>query len=132
MLGGMRRLLLCLLCLLCALTLGCAGTFEEARLAGIKARKEAPATAGSGALRDDARCKALDDARISAGANAKGLGVIAGVAGAGGGVSEAVFGAPKWVGISAAVVALLAGAGATHQLFIAEGKGAEWARECAP
>jgi len=107
---------------------GCAGTFEEARLAGIKAKE----TPGAPKARDEARCKELDDARVSAGANAKGLAAVAGVAGAGGGLSESVLGAPKWVGISAAVVAVLAGAGAAHQFFTAEGKGASWVRECAP
>ena len=105
---------------------GCAGTFEEARMAGLKAH---PASAAA-EHRDDARCAALDDGRISAGANAKGLAVIGGVAGAGGGISEAVLGAPKWAGIGAAIVALAAGAGAAHQFFSAEGKGAAWAREC--
>lgn len=114
------------LVLVCCVLFGCAGTFEEARLAGLKAH---PASAAA-EHRDDTRCKALDDGRISAGANAKGLAVIGGVAGAGGGISEAVLGAPKWVGIGAALAALAAGAGAAHQFFTAEGKGAAWAREC--
>jgi len=113
------------------LAAGCAGTFEEARLAGIKARDAAPPT-GSAKVRDDARCKELDDARVSAGANAKGLAAVAGVSGAGGGVSEAVIGAPRWVGITAAVVSILAGAGAVHQFFTAEGKSSSWVRECSP
>lgn len=111
---------------LALLVSGCSLSFEEARLAGLKAH---PASAAA-EHRDDARCAALDDGRISAGANAKGLAVIGGVAGAGGGISEAVLGAPKWVGVSAAVVALLAGAGAAHQFVTAEGRGAAWAREC--
>lgn len=108
---------------------GCAGTFEEARLAGIKARDAAPPT-GSAKVRDDARCKELDDGRVSAGANAKGLAAVAGVAGAGGGVSEAVIGSPRWVAITAAVVSVLAGAGAVHQFFTAEGKSSSWVRDC--
>ena len=111
---------------MCFVLAGCAGTFEEARLAGLKAH---PASAAA-EHRDDARCKELDDARISAGANAKGLGVVAGVAGAGGGISEAVIGAPRWVAIGAALASVAAGAGALHQLVTAEGKGAAWAREC--
>ena len=106
----------------------CAGTFEEARLVGLKSK---PVGASSARTPEKEKyCQELDNSRISSGANAKGLGVVAGTAGGAGGITAAVLSAPKGVVITAAIVSVLAGAGAVQQLFTAEAKGVAWTREC--
>lgn len=113
---------------LVCLSLGCAGTFEEARLAGIQRGKVLAAAP------DVQRCRELDDARIRAGAMAKGAAVVAGVSGAGAGVVGVVDGepVPRAVIIGAGGVAVAAGAVAAYELVAAEGYGAAWVRECTP
>ena len=123
-----------LLCLALALvSLGCAGSFEEARLVGLKtAPPMAKAAAADRSPDLEQYCRELDERRIRAGAIAKGAGVVAGVAGAGAGISEALVDAPKGVALGAAGLGVAAGAAAAYEVVTAEGLGAAWARSCTP
>lgn len=63
--------------LLALISTGCAGTFEEARIAGVKAREAAPA-APAATLE---RCQRLSDAARLEGALAKGGAALTGASG---------------------------------------------------
>jgi len=111
----------------------CGGSFEEARLVGLKtAAPMAKAAAADRSPDLEQYCRELDDRRIRAGAIAKGAGVVAGVAGAGAGISEALVDAPKGVALGAAGLGVAAGAAAAYEVVTAEGLGAAWARSCTP
>ena len=112
--------------------LGCAGSFEEARVVGLKTAPKAKAAAADRSPDLEQYCRELDDRRIRAGAIAKGAGVVAGVAGAGAGISEALVDAPKGVALGAAGLGVAAGAAAAYEVVTAEGLGAAWARSCTP
>jgi hypothetical protein len=120
-------------------TLGCAGSFEEARLAGIRTAAPAAPSAASTSHRGvdkETYCRELDDKRISAGARAKGAGLVAGAGGVGASVVAIVENERVSHGVVVGVsvgIAVLAGAAAVygaHQMFAAESYGVTWAREC--
>jgi len=114
-------------------SVGCAGSFEEARFVGLKTAPAIAKTAAAARSPDlDAYCRELDDRRIRAGALAKGAGVVAGVGGAGAGIAEALVDAPRGVAIAAAGVGVAAGAVAAYEVVTAEGLGEAWARSCTP
>lgn len=128
--AGIDRLVVAALCAFAAVTLtGCAGTFEEARLAGLKDR---PAAAPVTTVDDRAACVRLDDERIEDAAKAKGLGLIAGVGAGATGALEVVRdeGAPRAAVISAGVSVVVLGAAAGYYLVRAEGKSEAWVRRC--
>lgn len=111
------RLLLLTLC--ATLSLGCAGSFEEARVAGLK-------TGASGA--DAGRCKALDDAQAVWGAMAKGTAALAGGSALAPLVEEVRD--DQTGRIVAASVAGGAAAISAFSAHMAGVKGESWAREC--
>jgi len=107
---------------------GCAGSFEEARLVGLKTSPKASQASRPADL--EGYCRELDDRRIRAGALAKGAGVVAGVAGAGAGIVGALEDAPRGVALGAAGVGVASGAVAAYEVVSAEGLGSSWARDC--
>ncbi len=116
-----------MLALACIVSLSaCAVPFEEARLAGRTAAAPPGATqVASAPVRDDARCRELDDGRAWYGAAAKALGAAGGASGL---ASLPVDDARTKTGliIGGGVAAALA-AGA---VMLEQSKGAAWAREC--
>lgn len=129
--GAAKAALLFLGVSLAGSQLGCAGSFEEARLVGLKTSPKAVVGQARPAELD-AYCRDLDRGRIAAGAWAKGAAVLSGVSGTGAGVVASVDerGVPRAVVVGAGVVALAAAALGAHQLVTAEGLGAAWARDC--
>ena len=118
----MRRL-----ALLLALTLvGCAGSFGEARQAGRSAHELGAAAPTA----TPERCASLDDRRITYGAIAKASAVLAGASG----VSTVPIGdddeAHERAQIAVAGVGVGFAAIAAGAMFISEGAGESWVREC--
>ena len=105
--------------LLGALTLsGCAGTFEESRLAG------APAAAAPSPA-DVAYCRDLDSSRTTWGAVAKGSAALAGTSGIG---ALEVEGRDAQLAVAGA--ALGVGTLAVVAVYVSEAQGAAWVRDC--
>lgn len=111
----------------------CAGSFEEARLVGLKtAPPMAKAAAAERGESKEAYCRALDKSRITAGAWGKGLGIAAGVVGAGGSAYAVVqdHDGSRVVLLTAGLVTLAAAAGSGALLFSSEETARAWVREC--
>lgn len=103
-------------CLL--LAQGCAGSFEEAKLAGLNDPRLAAAP-------DVPRCHELDDAHRTWGAVGKSAAVLAGASGL------ATIPSPsEEADIALAGGALAAGAVAAGAIYVSESAGESWAREC--
>lgn len=112
------------LCFALALTgTACSMSFEEARLAGIKARPMA-ASASAPAARDDSRCRELDDARMRWSAIAKSAGVVSGGTGL---ATIPVDPKVRPYVAAGSIGALVIGA---YALVMSEGSAAAWARDC--
>ena len=107
--------------LLGALTLtGCAGTFEEARLAGAPA--SAPAAPSPA---DVAYCRDLDSSRTTWGAVAKGSAALAGASGL---ATLPVDSERGRLALGGATLAV--GAVSVVAVYVSESKGAAWVRDC--
>ena len=106
---------------LCCLMLivGCAGSFEESRLAGLDPQARAAAAPRS------ERCMSLDDAHRTWGAIGKGTAVLAGAEGVATWPvksDDAKIGLAIGAGVTAAVAATA--------VYVSEDYGTTWAREC--
>lgn len=103
-----------------ALTLtGCAGTFEEARLAGAKA----PTAATSPS--DVSYCRELDSSRTTWGAVAKGSAALAGASGL---ATLPVDSERGRLALGGATLAV--GAVSVVAVYVSEAQGAAWVRDC--
>lgn len=100
---------------------GCVATFEESRLAGMP-----PKLAAAQTPEERKTCRELDDSRIFWSALGKGSGAIAG----GAGVSTIPFEDSRDARIALASVSAGAAALAVTSLYVADQKGAAWARDC--
>ena len=110
-----------LVLLLGALTLsGCAGTFEEARLAGPAAA--APAVPSPS---DVAYCRELDSSRTTWGAVAKGSAALAGASGL---ATLPVDSERGRLALGGATLAV--GAVSVVAVYVSEAQGAAWVRDC--
>jgi len=94
---------------------GCAGSFEESRLAGGKLRAAPPS----------ARCIALDDSHRTWGGIAKGTAFAAGSAGIG-----TIPVGDATTRLSVAIGAAVLGTAAAASVFVSEDYATTWAREC--
>lgn len=103
------------------LSTGCVATFEESRLVGMP-----PKVAATQDPEDRQACRELDDSRIFWSAIGKGSGAIAG----GAGVSTIPFEDYRDARIALASVSAGAAALAVTSLYVADQKGAAWARDC--
>jgi len=123
-----------LLAVALALTVaGCAGSFEEARLVGLKTAAPLAKAAAAERTPDEVKyCRDLDDARTRHGAAAKALAGFAGVAGSGAGIYGALEQerASRGLLLGGALGSVVAAAFATAEFAMAEGAGAAWARDC--
>lgn len=113
----LRNTLPVLLVALSLTTVGCAGSFETAK--SYKLPKDVSAQV------DEARCRSLDDARLTWGAVAKGSAVLAGASG-----FTALPVEDEQAQIALAAGALTAGAVSIVSVYVAEQKGETWVREC--
>lgn len=109
--------LLCLLAL--AAITGCAGSFEEAKLAGVSPQARAAAAPPS------ARCMSLDNQHRVWGAVGKGTAVLAGAEG----LSTIVTDNEK-LQTGLAIGALATGAISATAVYVSEDAATSWAREC--
>lgn len=110
---------LVLLAALSPLLSGCAGTFEEARLAG------APSAGAQVATVDVGYCRQLDSSRTTWGAVAKGSAALAGASGIATIPTDSDRGR-----VALASATLAAGAVSVVAVYVSEAKGAAWVRDC--
>jgi len=117
---------------LAAASVGCAGSFEEAKWIAARQAKETTPTLVDPAR--DERCRKYDADRRAARARSTALGIIAGTSAGGVGVAEIIDRERDDVSPTVRIVAGLAGltalAGAMHQDSVADDLGVTWAREC--
>jgi hypothetical protein len=105
---------------ICCLTLGCAASFEESKLAGMSLQTRAAAPTPS------ARCLSLDSAHRTWGGVGKGAAVLAGAEGIATWPADgerAELGLAIGAGVTAAVAATA--------VYVSEDYAAAWTRECA-
>lgn len=105
---------------------GCAMTFEEARLAGLKGAPKAAPGVTVEKIRDEAYCRDLDSKRGTWSAVAKGAGIVGGASGlasipVGEKARPYVIGGTVLAGVVAAVAVVLA-----------DGASSAWVRDCSP
>jgi hypothetical protein len=114
----MRNIILTLLSLV---LFGCAGSFEEARLAGPPPRSSVPSKS---AAQDD-YCRGLDNERMTWGAISKGAAALSGASGV-----SAIPVEGEDAKVALAVTSTGLAALAVVSFYVEEGKGEAWVRDC--